>query len=118
MKGNGMTKRRLNHRLHPDLIDRLMKLQAAQKLSMDDLLCNALDALEREINLPETLLDRVENLENQVGLAMKKLELVDEKVPSADKIKYFFQVMEKQLVAHDEAEQARFERLAGPRTFY
>lgn len=113
-----MTKRRLNHRLEPDLIERMVKLQTAQKLSMDDLICSALDALEREINLPETLLERVENLEELVASIMKKLEFLDEKIPSAEKIKYFFQVMEKQLVAHDEAEQARFERQAGSRNFY
>ena len=113
-----MTTRRLNHRLHPDLVERLMQLQTAQRLSMDDLISDALDALEREINLPETLLDRVENLEDLVHSMIKKLESLDEKVPSADKIKYFFQVMEKQLVAHDEAEQARFEQQAGSRKFY
>lgn len=113
-----MRKRRLNHRLDPDLIERMVKLQTAQKLSMDDLICNALEALEREVYLPETLLERVENLEALVHSIIKKLESLDEKVPSADKIKYFFQVMEKQLVAHDEAEQARFEQQAGSRKFY
>ncbi len=113
-----MTKRRLNHRLEPDLVERMVKLQTSQNLSMNDLICNALEALEREINLPETLLDRMENLEDLVLSMIKKLESLDEKVPSADKIKYFFQVMEKQLVAHDEAEQARFEQQAGSRKFY
>ncbi|MBJ6749920.1 hypothetical protein [Geomonas anaerohicana] len=113
-----MTTRRLNHRLHPDLVNRLEQLRDAQKLSMTDLLSNAVDALEREIYLPETLLERVEKLENLVGSIIKKLEVLDDKIPSAEKIKYFFQVMEKQLVAHDEAEQARFERQAGSRNFY
>lgn len=112
-----MAKGRLNHRLHPDLIERLAQLRASEKIPMGDLISDALDALEREIYLPETLLERVENLEVQLVLMMKKLELLEEKIPSADKIKYFFQVLEKQLIAHDQAEIARFKRVAGPHVF-
>ncbi len=112
-----MAKGRLNHRLHPDLIERLTQLQASERISMDDLISDALDALEREIYLPETLLERLENLEFQLVLMMKKLELLEENVPSADKIRYLFQVLEKQLIAHDQAEHARFQRVAGPHVF-
>ncbi|WP_224961068.1 hypothetical protein [Geomonas subterranea] len=112
-----MVKGRLNHRLHPDLIKRLRELKASQKLSMEDLISDALDALEREVYLPETLLERVENLEVQARLIIKKVELLDQKSMSADQIKYFFQVLEKQLVDHDEAEIARLRRIHGPHLF-
>lgn len=112
-----VAKRKMNQRLPVEVFDRLMQLQESQKLSMGDLISDALDALEREIYLPETLLERVENLEVQLVLMMKKLELLEEKIPSADKIRYFFQVLEKQLIAHDQAEIARFKRVAGPHVF-
>ena len=112
-----MAKGRLNHRLHPDLIERLRQLTASQMLSMEDLISDALDALEREVYLPETLLERVKNLEFQFDLMMKKLELLEQKVPSADTMRHLFQILEKQLVAHDEAEVARLQRIHGPRVF-
>ncbi|MBJ6752687.1 hypothetical protein [Geomonas anaerohicana] len=112
-----MAKSKMNQRLPPEVFERLMQMQESQKLSMGDLISSALDALEREVYLPETLLERVENLEVLALSIIEKVGLLDQKTLSADKIKYFFQVLEKQLVAHDQTEHARFERIAGPRCF-
>ncbi|WP_136513911.1 hypothetical protein [Geomonas edaphica] len=112
-----MAKSKMNQRLPAEVFERLMQLQESQKLSMGDLISSALDALEREVYLPETLLERVENLEILALSIIEKVELLDQKTLSADKMKYFFQVLEKQLIAHDQAEHARFQRIAGPRAF-
>ncbi len=46
-----MAKMKLNQRLELEIFERLMQLQASQKISMDDLIANSLDALEREIKM-------------------------------------------------------------------
>lgn len=112
-----MAKVKQNHRLEPEIFERLKRLQESQGITFEEVISSALDALEREINLPESLLERVENLEDLIGLIIKKLEILDAKVASFEKIRSLFQIMEKQLVAHDEAELARFKRIAGPHIF-
>lgn len=93
-------------RLEAGLLERLTEMAASRRMDVSDLITVALDALER-----------TENLDEELALVHEKLELLHEKMPSADKIRSLFQIMEKQLINHDEAERARFERLAGPGNF-
>lgn len=57
------TKIHLRTRLERDVVESIEKLSADKKVSTSDLLRVALDALEREEKLPETVLERVERLE-------------------------------------------------------
>lgn len=57
-KGAGIVERmKLNARLDPEVFDRLMFHQSSQKVPVSDVIANALDALEREQKLPETIME-------------------------------------------------------------
>jgi len=101
------TKEHLPTRLDAYLLERLTEMAASRRMEITDLISVALDALER-----------TENLDEELALVTEKLEILHEKMPSADKIRSLFQIMEKQLIAHDQAEQARFDQLRGTRTEY
>ena len=100
-------KEHLPVRLEAALLERLTGMAASRWMEIPDLISAALDALERS-----------ENLDEELALVTGKLELLHEKMPSAEKIRSLFQIMEKQLIAHDQAEQARFDQLRGSRTEY
>jgi len=100
-------KEHLPVRLDACLLERLTEMAASRRREIADLISAALDALER-----------TENLDEELSLVHEKLEQLNEKMPSADKIRSLFQIMEKQLIAHDQAEQARFDQLRGTRTEY
>lgn len=100
-------KEHLPTRLDACLLERLAGMAASRRQEIPDIISAALDALER-----------TENLDEELALVTEKLELLHEIMPSADKIRSLFQIMEKQLIAHDQAEQARFDQLRGPRTEY
>lgn len=117
-----MPKTKLNQRLDPETVERLVQLQASQRLTFEDLICNALDALERERNLPETLLDQVENLRHDLAVLNERLGLLEEKMEEAsfnekERLEYLFRLVDAELKSHSEAIQTRLERLAVPRTF-
>lgn len=117
-----MPKTKLNQRLEPETVERLVQLQASQRLTFEDLICNALDALEREQNLPETLLDQVENLRQELTLLNERLGLLEEKMEEAsfnekERLEYLFRLVEAELKTHSQAIQTRLDRLAPTRTF-
>lgn len=99
-------KTHLTVRLEPALLDRLESVAASRYMEIPDLISVALDALER-----------TDNLDEELALVTEKLELLHEKMPGIDKIRSYFQILEKQLVAHDEAEAARLRRIHGPHIF-
>jgi len=101
------TKEHLPVRLEAALLERLTGMAASRRMEIPDLISAALDALKR-----------TENLDEEFAMVTEKLEVLHEKMPSADKIRSLFQIMEKQLIAHDQAEQARFDQLRGSRTEY
>jgi predicted transcriptional regulator len=99
-------KQHLSVRLDSGLLGRLTEMAASRRMEIVDLISAALDALERN-----------ENVDEELSLVHEALERLNEKMVSADKVRGMFQIMEKQLITHDEAERARFERIAGPHAF-
>lgn len=63
-------------RLAPDVIDRISSLASAQNIQIQDLLSNALDALEREEALPITFVERFDSLEQNL---VKLITVLSEK---------------------------------------
>lgn len=114
-----MAKMKLNHRLDEEVIDRLMLLQSSQKIPLSDLISNALDALERELKMPETIMERVENIEHNLVDMMARFEekMDGASVNEKERLKSLLQLLDAKLQAHDQAEQARFDRIIPPRTF-
>lgn len=54
-------------RLDPDVIDKINSMAAARKITIQDLLCNALEAQDREDRTTATVEERLQNMENNVG---------------------------------------------------
>lgn len=74
-------------RLAPDVIDRINSLASSQNIQIQDLLCNALDAFEREAALPITLMERFDLLqENLVKLITVLQEKNEVQQTTADRI--------------------------------
>jgi hypothetical protein len=73
-----------------------------------------LDALEREQKLPETLMERIESIEDKLasltGLLTEKMDTAS--FNEKERLKSLLQLLETRLQAHDQAEQARFDRIA------
>lgn len=101
-------KEHLSARLDPELLERLAGMAGLRRLEIADLISLALDALER-----------VETLDEEVALVHEKLELLGRKMDTAstnemERLRNLFQLIEKRLQTHDEAVQARFDRLGSP----
>uniref|UniRef100_C6DZ93 Uncharacterized protein n=1 Tax=Geobacter sp. (strain M21) TaxID=443144 RepID=C6DZ93_GEOSM len=116
-----MAKTKLNQRLEPETLERLRRMQATQRVSFEDLVCNAIDALEREQNLPETLLEHLDNLRESVALLDERLELLEAKMDEAsfnekERLEYLFRLVETELKSHSQAIQARLDRITPPRS--
>ena len=80
-KGAGIVERmKLNARLDPEVLDRLMFHQSSQKVPVSDVIANALDALEREQKLPETIMERVENIEGKLALLADHMAHLKQKI--------------------------------------
>lgn len=113
-----MTKMKLNQRLEEAVVSRLIQLQATQKIPLSDLISNALDALERELKLPETLVERVEKIEGALillaSLFQEKME--EASVNEKERLKSMLQLLDTRIQAHDQAEQARFEKITTHRS--
>lgn len=112
-----MGKVKLNARLDAGVMERLMLLQSSQRIPIPDIIANALDALEREQKLSETLMERVDNIEDKLasltGLFNEKMDIAS--FNEKERLKSLLQLLETKLQAHDQAEQARFDKIA-PRT--
>ena len=108
-----MAKIKLNQRLDEDVVTRLMLLHASQKIPLSDLISNALDALERDLKLPETLAERVDSIESALmdltSLLQEKME--EASVNEKERLKSMLQLFDARMQAHDQAEQARFEKI-------
>lgn len=113
-----MANKKLNQRLEEEVVSRLMLLQASQKIPLSDLISNALDALERELKLPETLVERVEKIESALillaSLFQEKME--EASVNEKERLKSMLQLLDTRIQAHDQAEQARFEKITTHRS--
>lgn len=102
---------KMNYRLDAEVFERLMLLQTSQRMAASDIIANALDALEREQKLPETILERIESIEDKLssltGLVAEKMDLAS--FNEKERLKSLLQLLETKLQAHDQAEQARFD---------
>ena len=104
-------------RLDPDQIARLNAVSKANSLSIDDTIALALDALEREQCVAETVTERLELLEKNlaalVDLIAEYSGKIDRQFGEAginekERLKSLFRLLEAKLCEHDEAEAARF----------
>lgn len=110
---------KVNERIEKDVHERLIRCQSDLKLSLSDLISNALDALEREQKLPETICERVENIEMTLAELLTRF---DERMDQAginekERLKSLLQLLESRMQAHDQAEQERFNRISASRIF-
>jgi len=110
-------KEHLSTRLEPELLDRLRTVAATKGASVPETISMALDALERE----ECLTEQLENLGGDVAYLTEKVACIDHKMDQAsfnekERLKSLLQLLEAKIQAHDQAEQARFDRMTAPRS--
>lgn len=60
-------------RLDPDVIDRINAMATARKISIQDLLCNALEAQDREDRTAATVEERLQSLEKSMAAIVEML---------------------------------------------
>lgn len=60
-------------RLDPDVIDKINAMAVARKISIQDLLCNALEAQDREDRTAATVKERLQNMEKSMAAIVEML---------------------------------------------
>jgi hypothetical protein len=115
-----LPKKHLPIRIEPALIARLDAVSKAIKNPVNDVISLALDALEREQNVAQTVTERLEYLENNLASLVELMTVFNEKIDQAgvsekEHIKQLYRLLEIKMDEHDEAEIGRFKELA-PRT--
>lgn len=111
----------LTSRLEPELVARLNDLSTASKATVADTISLALDALEREQKAADTVAERIEKLEANVAALVDLMATFNGKVDheflqastnERERLKSLLTLIEKRITEHDEAEKARFEKIA------
>lgn len=110
-------KEHLTTRLEQELLDRLGKVAAANRATIPNTICLALDALERQ----EYFDERMDTMEESIAELAEMMAKLDRKMDEdsnneKERLKSLYILLEGKLKIHDDAEQERFERLK-PRTF-
>ena len=120
-----MGKKMLPTRLEIDVIARLKRTANIRKISVNDTISLALDGLEGEREVAQTITDRIEFLEENLAALVELMEdfykRMDRHFSEAgagekERLGALYRLLESRLKEHDMAEKERFEHLK-PRTF-
>jgi Zn-dependent M16 (insulinase) family peptidase len=110
----------LSARLDPTLIARLNEMATRLNANINDTIFLALDALEREQKVPETVAERIESLVSNLRVLAESVTLLNQKMDhhfsqasfdEKERLKSLLKLLGEQIQHHDEAERARFERI-------
>lgn len=81
-------------RLDPDVIDKINSMAAAKKITIQDLLCNALEAQDREDHTAATVEERLQNMEKAMAVIVEMLrDFVPGQVQANSKIMQMYDGM-------------------------
>jgi predicted CopG family antitoxin len=75
-----MAKVKLDTRLEMEVFRRLQTIRSQQKISISDVIANALNAQEREQNVAETVGERLDFLERNLLALVELMEVFDRKI--------------------------------------
>jgi hypothetical protein len=116
-----MKKIMLPTRLEFDVITRLNRAAHSRKIPINDVISLALDGLEAEREVAQTITDRIDFLENNLGALVELMEVFGDKLDrhfsnETERLKTMYLLIKANMSDHDKAEKERFEQLA-PRVF-
>ena len=120
-----MPKKPLPERVEVDVIERLKRVSNTRNLSMSEVISLALDGLEGEREVAQTITDRIEFLEENLAALVDQMIVFDKKIDrhfseagagEKERLGALYRLLESRLKEHDMAEKERFENLT-PRTF-
>ena len=116
-----MRGRMLPNRLDLDVVARLKRISSIRKISVNDVISLALEGLEGEREVAQTITDRIEFLEKNLAALVDLMEVFDAKIDrhfgnETERMKTMYLLIKANLNDHDQAEKERFENLT-PRVF-
>ena len=115
-----MGKKMLPTRLEIDVITRLNRTANSRKISVNDAISLALDGLEGEREVAQTITDRIEFLEKNLGSLIELLKNFDKKMDlhftkagasEQERLGALYRLLELRLKEHDTAERERFQQM-------
>ena len=122
-----MPKKPLPARLEPDLITRLNRVSTTRKISVNDVISLALDGLEGEREVAQTITDRIEFMEKNLAALAELVEVFTQNMGrhfnevgqcfseagavEKERLGALYRLLEGRLKDHDEAERERFRNL-------
>jgi hypothetical protein len=120
-----MPRKPLPARLDMELIARLNRVSNTRKISVNDVISLALDGLEGEREVAQTITDRIEFLEKNLAALVELMEIFDKKMEhlfiesgasEKERLKALYLLFKANMNDHDKAEQERFAGLK-PRAY-
>ena len=115
----------LPNRLEIEVMARLKRISCTRKISVNDVISLALDGLEGEREVAQTITDRIDFLEKNLAALVELMEVFDKKVDrlfiesgvsEKERLKALYLLFKANISDHDKAEQERFAGLK-PRAF-
>ena len=115
-----MPKKPLPERVEIDVITRLKRVSNARKISLSEVISLALDGLEGEREVAQTITDRIEFLEKNLAALVELMEIFDKKMEhlfiesgasEKERLKALYLLFKANMNDHDQAEKERFENL-------
>ena len=119
-----MPKKPLPARLEMDLITRLNRVANTRKISVNDVISLALDGLEGEREVAQTITDRIEFIEKNLAALADLIEVFNKNMGQLfsevgrcfneagalekERLGALYRLLENRLKDHDEAESERF----------
>ena len=115
-----MPKKPLPERVEFDVITRLKRVSNTRKISLSDVISLALDGLEGEREVAQTITDRIEFLEKNLAALVEVMDVFDKKMDrlfiesgasEKERLKALYLLFKANIKDHDNAEQERFTNL-------